>query len=469
MQQIVCWGKTDSGRLGLGKLETGYIILPHNLPLPIERVIQLSAGGNVTACIINDDISEIFALAIQKLYGNGNENELQNLIGYIRYDKTGKRQIAAKKALSLQSSNNTRVVGGLFRSVNTDHYRFELFQHSTIYNISLSKYLLFEDENISIFKTKTDKIVINNEGGTRGQYSITIPKSKSYNLECSSLYGNIPKSPVVLEFKFIGLKSGEYEALIFIDIESAESNLFFRSFVHFKINCKKELKAPEIPYDQLSGGEILGSGASGTVTKTQLNSQWVAVKTFAITDEKSPEELNAFRNEILITSNLSHPNIIKCLGVSTKLPHLALVLEFIPLKDLRFLIENQKLPIQLILKITLDIVEGMIYLHNRFIIHRDLKPDNVMIVSINYQHAVCAKLTDFGTCEIGENTGTNEVGTARYMPLEVLEPASAPAIYDRRKIDVYSFGLGIYFFLHTFYNFIFAHFSAFYYDIIATF
>ena len=184
VQQIVTWGKTESGRLGLGKIETAYINVPHNLTLPIERVIQISAGGNVTACIINDDISEIFTLAAQRLYANNNTVELMNLIGYIRFDKNGKKQLAAKKHLSMQTAHTTRV-GGLFRlnSANTDHYRFELFQHSTIFNLSLSKYTLFEEENISIFKTKTDKIVINNEGGARGQFNIILPQSKSYNLE----------------------------------------------------------------------------------------------------------------------------------------------------------------------------------------------------------------------------------------------------------------------------------------------
>src|SRR3990167_5295875 len=60
-------------------------------------------------------------------------------------------------------------------------------------------------------------------------------------------------------------------------------------------------------------------------------------------------------------------------GVCTNFPHLCLVLEYFPLGDLRRVL-NQKppLPVNLLVKIALDVAQGIFYLHERKIIHRGI-------------------------------------------------------------------------------------------------
>jgi hypothetical protein len=74
------------------------------------------------------------------------------------------------------------------------------------------------------------------------------------------------------------------------------------------IESELNIRTMEIDYAEISGGERIGSGASGTVRKVEFRGQQVAVKKFSA--ELSVEEFGQFRNEIIIASNLSHPNIV---------------------------------------------------------------------------------------------------------------------------------------------------------------
>lgn len=63
---------------------------------------------------------------------------------------------------------------------------------------------------------------------------------------------------------------------------------------------------------------------------------------------------------------------------------------------------------------SLDIAQGMSFLHKMSIVHRDLKPGNIVLDSNNR-----AKITDFGLSVVKSNSTSsitlNEAGTAAYM------------------------------------------------------
>lgn len=93
--------------------------------------------------------------------------------------------------------------------------------------------------------------------------------------------------------------------------------------------------------------------------------------------------------------SLRHPNIVTFLGVCTKFPNLAIILEYCANKSLWSLLQNKKIPLswEIRKRLALDIAKGMNYLHSFEIpiIHRDLKSLNVLI-----DESYRAKLADFG-------------------------------------------------------------------------
>jgi serine/threonine protein kinase len=119
-------------------------------------------------------------------------------------------------------------------------------------------------------------------------------------------------------------------------------------------------------------------GASGVVKRgLWLKSTEVAVKALKnlpeFTDQK---ELLSFYQEIETLSKLRHVNIVQMFGFCKKDNFLCLVTEYVRGGNLASALENpSEYPLDppLQLELALNIVRGMVYLHNQNIIHRDLK------------------------------------------------------------------------------------------------
>ena len=98
----------------------------------------------------------------------------------------------------------------------------------------------------------------------------------------------------------------------------------------------------------------------------------------------------------------------------------------------------------LCVKTLIDVVNAMKYLHEHRIIHRDLKPDNILMLSLNPNSTVVAKVSDFGTTRDVSNLTTRSnltrcIGTPLFMAPEMIKGEK----YDR-SVDVYSFSLVVY-------------------------
>ncbi|XP_062116296.1 serine/threonine/tyrosine-protein kinase HT1-like [Humulus lupulus] len=145
---------------------------------------------------------------------------------------------------------------------------------------------------------------------------------------------------------------------------------------------------------------------------------------------------NQFISEVALLFRLSHPNIITFFGACKKPPVFCIITEYLPGGSLRKYLHHQEphsVPLDLVLKLALDIARGMKYLHSQGILHRDLKSENLLL-----DEDMCVKVADFGISCLETQCGSAKgfTGTYRWMAPEMIQEK-----HHTKKVDVYSFGI----------------------------
>lgn len=180
----------------------------------------------------------------------------------------------------------------------------------------------------------------------------------------------------------------------------------------------------EVPFEEISDLQWVGSGAQGAVFLGKLHGQEVAVK----------KVRNIKETDIKHLRKLKHPNIITFKGICTQAPCYCIIMEYCAQGQLyEVLRAGRKIHPSLLMDWAMGIAGGMNYLHLHKIIHRDLKSPNMLIT---YDDAV--KISDFGTSKelSDKSTKMSFAGTVAWMAPEVIrnEPVS-------EKVDIWSFGV----------------------------
>ncbi|XP_077405948.1 mitogen-activated protein kinase kinase kinase 12 [Vanacampus margaritifer] len=180
----------------------------------------------------------------------------------------------------------------------------------------------------------------------------------------------------------------------------------------------------EVPFEEISDLQWVGSGAQGAVFLGKFHGDDVAVK--KVRDIKE--------TEIKHLRKLKHPNIITFKGVCTQAPCYCILMEYCAQGQLyEVLRAGRKITPSLLVDWSMSIAGGMNYLHLHKIIHRDLKSPNMLIT-----HDDLVKISDFGTSKelSDKSTKMSFAGTVAWMAPEVIrnEPVS-------EKVDIWSFGV----------------------------
>ncbi|KAK2851623.1 hypothetical protein Q5P01_007899 [Channa striata] len=182
----------------------------------------------------------------------------------------------------------------------------------------------------------------------------------------------------------------------------------------------------------------IGSGSFGTVYKGKWHGD-VAVKILKVTNP-TPEQFQAFRNEVAVLRKTRHVNILLFMGYMTK-DNLAIVTQWCEgsslYKHIHVLETNFKM-IQLI-DIARQTAQGMDYLHAKNIIHRDMKSNNIFL-----HEGLTVKIGDFGLATVKARwSGSHQVeqpsGSILWMAPEVIRMQdNNPYSFQS---DVYSYGI----------------------------
>ena len=145
-----------------------------------------------------------------------------------------------------------------------------------------------------------------------------------------------------------------------------------------------------------------------------------------------------FKREAQATAKLSHPNIITIHEVSEYQGRPFFAMEHIEGKSLRHLIKSQELDLDHVIKLSIQICDGLSKAHQAGITHRDIKPSNI-VIDVEGR----PKLLDFGLAAVkGAKQLTkagSTLGTIGYMSPEQVRGEAV----DHRT-DLFSLGTVLY-------------------------
>jgi serine/threonine-protein kinase len=198
------------------------------------------------------------------------------------------------------------------------------------------------------------------------------------------------------------------------------------------------------PDRQLAGRytlvEQIGAGGMATVWRADdsVLARTVAVKVLRDHLAADAALLERFRKEAVGAARLAHPNIVRVYDAGTDDGHAFIVMEYVPGRTLRDVIEREgPLDVSPSAGVTSGVLSALACAHAAGVIHRDIRPGNILIA-----HSGLVKVTDFGLAAAGggDLEATGEIlGTVEYVAPEQVQGGDVtPAT------DLYATGLVLY-------------------------
>ena len=185
----------------------------------------------------------------------------------------------------------------------------------------------------------------------------------------------------------------------------------------------RPLSSQELGAEHLTDYELLSDSGHNLVYRAQMSGKWVVLKA------AKPDEGEQTRNRLLlerefeIMHRLDSIYVVQTIAMVND-PQLgrSILMEYVNGRPLdRFIAENLSAAERR--RVADELMEALIFLHERQIVHGDLKPSNILITDSGNH----VQLIDFGFSDneafIAKNIGTSpSISSPEQLPTDVLKP-----------------------------------------------
>ena len=185
----------------------------------------------------------------------------------------------------------------------------------------------------------------------------------------------------------------------------------------------RPLSSQELGVDHLTDYELLSDSGHNLIYRAQMGGKWVVLKAAKPTEGELTRNRLLLEREFEIMHRLDSIYVVQTISMVED-PQLgrAILMEYIHGRPLdKFIAENPTSTERR--RVADELMEALIFLHERQIVHGDLKPSNILITDSGNH----VQLIDFGFADtdayIAKNIGTSpSISTPEQLPTDVLLP-----------------------------------------------
>jgi uncharacterized protein (TIGR03067 family) len=187
---------------------------------------------------------------------------------------------------------------------------------------------------------------------------------------------------------------------------------------------------------------VIGKGGFGTVLKAfdEKLHRVVAIKVLSPAYADNGSARKRFIREARTAAAVKNEHVVGIYDVDEKAQPPYLAMEMIEGISLQDKIDKQgPLGIREILRIGMQMAEGLAAAHKQGLVHRDIKPANILLEN----GVERVKITDFGLARAVDDASVTQSGTVAGTPM-FMSPEQAEGLQVDHRSDLFSFGTVLY-------------------------